>query len=151
MPRRDRSPPLPWPVTSSGGFDSAEQVVAARRIENQEAAAQVGADTVNFSIPDCIYRRSPTGELLYPDGIFVPIHPREKDLDATTAIALASELQTEDVVVSPLAVGGHIDHVFTRRTAERLNRPLRYYADIPYLLDHPEMLAAASSGLDAGA
>ncbi len=129
------------------GIESAEDVVAARRIENQEAAARVGAETVDFSIPDCIYRRSPTGELLYPEDVFVPIHPLEKDLDADIAAALTSELLPDDIVVSPLAIGGHIDHVLTRLAAERLDRPLWYYADIPYLINHPEMLVPATKEL----
>jgi hypothetical protein len=32
----------------------------------------------------------------------------------------------------PLGIGGHIDHQLMRRAAERLGRPLRYYADLPY-------------------
>ena len=131
------------------GIKSAEEVVATRRIENQEAAALVGAETVNFSIPDCIYRRSPTGELLYPEDVFIPIHTYEKGLDADIAAALTSELQPDDNIVSPLAVGGHLDHVLTRHAAEHLDRPIKYYADIPYLINHPEMLAPATKELKA--
>jgi LmbE family N-acetylglucosaminyl deacetylase len=130
------------------GIESAEDVVAARRLENQEAAARVGADTVDFSIPDCIYRRSPTGELLYPEDVFPFIHPFEKDLDVEIAAALISELQPDDIVVSPLAIGGHVDHVLVRQAAEHLDRPVWYYADIPYLIDHPEMLVPATKGME---
>jgi len=129
------------------GIESAEDVVAARCLENQEAATLVGAETVNFSIPDCIYRRSPTGELLYPENVFVPIQPFEKNLDVEIAATLTSELQPDDRIVSPLAIGGHLDHVLTRLAAEHLDRPIRYYADVPYLIEHPEMLAPATEGL----
>jgi LmbE family N-acetylglucosaminyl deacetylase len=127
------------------GIKSAKDVVATRCIENQEAARLVGASTVNFSIPDCIYRRSPAGELLYPADVFVPIHPIEKDLAAEISTALASELQSGDIVVCPLAIGGHLDHVLTRLAAERLDCALGYYADIPYLINHPEMLGPATA------
>jgi LmbE family N-acetylglucosaminyl deacetylase len=129
------------------GIESAKDLIAARRIENQEASALVGAETVNFSIPDCIYRRSPTSELLYPTDVFVPIHVKEKNLDAEVAVALTSELQPDDVIVSPMAIGSHIDHVLTRLAAEHLNCPIRYYADIPYLINNPEMLVPAANGL----
>ncbi len=129
------------------GIESAAEVVAARRVENQTAAARVGAETVDFSIPDCIYRHSPTGELLYPEDVFVPVHPFEQDLDVEIAAALTSELQPDDTLVIPLAIGGHADHILTRRAAERLDRPLWYYADIPYLLNHPEILAPATKGM----
>jgi LmbE family N-acetylglucosaminyl deacetylase len=129
------------------GVESAEDVVAARRIENQEAAALVGAETVNFSIPDCIYRRSPVGELLYPEDVFVPIHAIEKNLEAEIAAALASELQPDDMIVSPMAIGGHLDHVLTRLAAEYLDFSIWYFADIPYLINSPKMLIPATNGL----
>jgi LmbE family N-acetylglucosaminyl deacetylase len=129
------------------GIESAEDVVAARRLENQQAADLVGAETVDFSIPDCIYRRSPTGDLLYSEEVFVPIHTFEKDLHLEISAVLGSELQPEDTVVSPLAIGGHLDHVITRRAAEALDRPLWYYADIPYLINQPGMLVPLTEGM----
>ena len=129
------------------GIESAEDLVATRRIENQEAAALVGAETVNFSIPDCIYRRYPTGELLYPVEVFAPIHPFEKNLDVDIAAALTSELQPDDMIVSPLAIGGHLDHKLTRQAAEHLGHPIWFYADIPYLINRPEELVPATEGL----
>jgi LmbE family N-acetylglucosaminyl deacetylase len=131
------------------GIKSTREGVAARRLENLAAAGQVGAETVDFSIPDCIYRRSPTGKILYPENVFVPINPVEKGLDVDISAALASELQPGDHVVSPLAIGSHLDHILTRLAAERLDCPLWYYADIPYLLQHPEQLVPATSGLRA--
>ena len=107
----------------------------------------MGADTVDFSIPDCIYRRSSAGELLYTEDVFVPIHPFDRDLIEEIAAALTSELQPEDVLVSPLAIGGHLDHNLTRLAAQHVGRPLYYYADIPYLIDHPEMLVPTTQGL----
>jgi LmbE family N-acetylglucosaminyl deacetylase len=129
------------------GFNTAEEVVAARRTENQEAAALVGAETVDFSISDCIYRRSLAEELLYPEDVFVPIHSSEKNLGADIAAALKSELQPDDMIVSPLAIGGHLDHVLTRLAAEHLGRQICYYADIPYLFNQQEMLVPATMGL----
>ena len=140
--------PLAMACHQQWGLASPEEVLAARRTENQEAAALVGAETVNFSIPDCIYRRAPTGELLYPEEVFAPIHPIDRKLDAEIAVALETELLPDDRIISPLAIGGHIDHILARRAAEQLGRPLWYYADIPYLLNRNELLAPATAGLD---
>jgi LmbE family N-acetylglucosaminyl deacetylase len=129
------------------GFESADAAVAARCIENQAAAACVGAETVNFSIPDCIYRRSLTGELLYPEDVFVPIHSFEMNLDSEISAALISELHPGDKVVCPLAIGGHLDHVLTRLAVEHLDCPLLFYADVPYLLNSPEKMASATKEL----
>jgi LmbE family N-acetylglucosaminyl deacetylase len=139
--------PLAQACHMQWGINSARDVVAARRIENENAAALLGADAVNFSIPDCIYRLSPAGELLYPADVFVPIDPIEINLDAEISDVLSSELLPGDIVCCPLAIGGHLDHVLTRLSAERLDCALQYYADIPYLFNHPELLTLATEGL----
>jgi len=129
------------------GIESAKELVSTRNLENQASAAWVGADTVNFSIPDCIYRRSEAGELLYTGDVFVPPDPVEKSLQEDISAALASELLSDDVLVCPLAIGGHLDHLMTRHAVENLGRSPWYYADIPYLFNQPEMLAHAVKGL----
>ena len=126
------------------GIPDVHELVSIRREEDQSAAAIVGAEIAHFSLPDCIYRRDAAGESLYPDEVFVPIHPFDQGLDADIAVALvAAELEADDILVVPLAIGEHVDHRLARMAAERLDRPLRYYADIPYVLRKPELLAPA--------
>jgi LmbE family N-acetylglucosaminyl deacetylase len=129
------------------GTGDAVQTIAIRTEEDQNAADLVGAQTTRFSIPDCIYRRDGKGELIYPEDISGSPRLGDKDLDADIAAALASELQPADVLVSPLTLGAHVDHILTRLAAERLGRPLLYYADIPYLFRKPETLAPATDGM----
>ncbi|MEW6094039.1 MAG: PIG-L family deacetylase [Chloroflexota bacterium] len=131
------------------GTQTAEETVALRREEDQAAAARVGAGTRQFGFADCIYRRSPEGNLLYTEDVFVTPHPLEAELDAEIAAALEKELRPDDLLVCPLTIGSHVDHVLTRTAVERLGRPLRYYADIPYLLNDPEALEPATKGLRA--
>ncbi len=119
------------------GFSSAEETVRLRRAEDERAAAIVGAKTVHFDFPDCIYRRGANDESLYPMDVFVPPHPAEADLPAKMTAKLAKRLQPDDVLVCPLGIGGHADHVIVRQAVEGLNRPLLYYADVPYVLNHP--------------
>jgi LmbE family N-acetylglucosaminyl deacetylase len=142
-----RLSPLALNCHKQWGIKSARELVAARRKENLEAANRVGAETVDFSIPDCIYRRSPAGDILYSQDVFVPLNPVERGLDGDVAAALVSEIQPGDNIVCPLGIGGHLDHVMTRHAVERLKYHLWYYADIPYLLNHPETLAATTEGL----
>ena len=129
------------------GTGSAEETVALRRSEDAQAAAAIGATTRHFDTPDCIYRRSPEGEPLYPLDIFVPPHPLEADLDRAIAAELQTLLLPEDTFVCPLTIGGHVDHTLARKAVEHLANPIRYYADIPYLLTHREELAPATRGM----
>ncbi|GER80918.1 GlcNAc-PI de-N-acetylase [Candidatus Denitrolinea symbiosum] len=129
------------------GFSSAEETVRLRRAEDERAAAIVGAQAVHFDgFLDCIYRRNGDGDPLYPTEVFAPPHPADDELAAKMTAALASRLQPDDVALCPLTVGHHVDHVLVRRAAEGLNRPLTYYADVPYVLNHPEELAPLMDG-----
>jgi LmbE family N-acetylglucosaminyl deacetylase len=126
---------------------SATETLALRRVEDRAAARRVGAVAHHFSIPDCIYRLAKNGEFLYAEDVFVPIHPSEQDsLVDEIAVMLKDRLTPQDTVVSPLALG-HIDHALTRAAAERLNRPLLYYGDVPYLFNSPDRLLAQSAGM----
>jgi LmbE family N-acetylglucosaminyl deacetylase len=127
---------------------TAEETVLLRRAEDREATSCVGAGVFHFGTPDCIYRRSPRGILLYTAGVFTPWNPLEKDLPEEIATALSARLQPDDVLVCPLAIGGHVDHMLTRWAVESLRRPLLYYADIPYLLYRPKSLTPVPAGLD---
>ena len=130
------------------GTVSAEETVLLRKGEDRVAASCVGAGVFHFNTPDCIYRRSPQGILLYPFEVFTPWNPLEKDIHTEIAAALTTRLQQDDVLVCPLAIGGHIDHMLTRRAVESLRLPLLYYADIPYLLYRPKSLLSITAGLD---
>ncbi len=125
------------------GVTTGEEVVSMRKVEDEAAAGIVGAELVHFGIPDCIYRHSPTGEFLYTETVFDAPHPADKYLPRRIAAALKSELTPGDMLVCPLTLGGHVDHVLARRAAEFLHKPLLYYADIPYLLNYPETLIPA--------
>lgn len=126
---------------------NAQETVTLRRGEDQNAARRVGASVYHFPFPDAIYRRSKTGTLYYPDGIFVSPHPRENDLSSEITRLVAEKLTQYDTVVCPLAIGGHVDHLLTRKAIEALGRPLWHYADVPYVLWNPDALGAATEGM----
>jgi LmbE family N-acetylglucosaminyl deacetylase len=128
------------------GTDSAEETVRARRAENERAAALVGAKAVYFDFLDCIYRRGKNGEALYTD-IFVPLHPAEADLPARITQTVKAHLKPDDIIITQLAIGRHVDHVAVRQAAEMLGRPLVYDADIPYHLRNPQELASKTAGM----
>lgn len=110
--------------------------VAVRRAEDQAANAILGADTVHWSLPDCIYRYHPTtGAPLYlsdPD-IFGDLHPAELPLVASLSKQMAS-LPAHQQLYVPLTIGHHVDHQLTRAAAEQVYplTKLWYYEDYPY-------------------
>jgi LmbE family N-acetylglucosaminyl deacetylase len=131
------------------GLPGGKETVAMRRAEDEQAASLVGADLLHFDLPDCIYRRSPHGQVLYPETIISAPHPADRKLPERIAALLASELLEDDRLVCPLALGGHVDHVLVRQAAESLNRPIFYYADVPYVLNNPQQLEPAIITLES--
>lgn len=111
--------------------------MATRRKEDKIACARLGAAHKHFSIPDCIYRRSPlSGKHLYDSetAIFSSVHPTEAELLASLRALLEKHLPPQARLMCPLGLGGHVDHRLTRAAAEMLEHPLWYYADYPYVL-----------------
>ncbi len=128
---------------------SPQETVSLRRSEDQKAARRVGASIRHLSFPDAIYRRSEAGELFYPEDIFVSPNPAETGLGESIARSIAEKLTQYDTIVCPLTIGGHVDHVLTRHAVELLGRPLWYYADIPYTLNHAEELFPVTGTLQS--
>lgn len=109
---------------------------AVRRGEDIIASRLLGALPVHFPIPECIYRLSPDdGQPLIKtnEELFQPLPESEKPLVTQAARMISARLNAQDRLVSPLAIGGHIDHHLVRNAAESLQRGLYYYGDYPYL------------------
>ena len=129
------------------GFSTAEETVSKRRLEDENAAAIVGATARHFDFLDCVYRRGSNGEWLYSE-IFVPPHKADEELPSQIGSAISALLNPDDVLVCQLAVGSHVDHVLVRQAAERLGKPLRYDIDVPYIFYKPQELEPKSAGMN---
>ncbi|MCX6047132.1 MAG: PIG-L family deacetylase [Chloroflexi bacterium] len=110
--------------------------VDGRRAEDIVASQILGADTLHWAVPDCIYRYHPdTGAPFYVSDadIFGEVAPAELNLINDLARQMAA-LPTAKQIVVPLTIGHHVDHQLTRAAAELcFNRQnLVYYEDYPY-------------------
>jgi len=138
--------PLAQVLHFQWGTGTPEETVTLRRAEDVNAASMVGAKTVHFDVPDCIYRRGPDGEPLYSD-IFVQPHKVEAHLPDQIAHTIAPHLGADDQIICQFGIGSHVDHILVRQAVERLNRPLWYAADLPYLFNQPGELAPKTAGM----
>ncbi len=136
-------------VHAEWGLDSVKEVYAARLAEDRLAALRVDASPRYFDFFDCIYRRADDGEVLYPEEIFVPPHAADSKLITEIAKVISANLHPDDILVSPLGVGNHPDHIIVRRAVEKVGHPLYYYADLPYSIWYPEQLKEATKNLEA--
>lgn len=131
-------PPGPLPAFAQSlhkRWGTRRNAAAVRRSEDQQSCQLLGAAARHFAIPDCIYRRvPPDGDplIIDNDDLFQPLPDSQRWLVDSLCDQLANALPLKSLVVSPLALGNHIDHQLVRRAAEQLGRPLLYYADYPY-------------------
>lgn len=112
------------------------EAVAVRRGEDEAAVQRLEAGLRYWDLPDCIYRRLPDGSWLVngEDDLWQGLHPQEEPVVHRLCGWLVEELRHDDAVVCPLTLGNHVDHNLVRAAAERLDRPLWYYADYPYVV-----------------
>ena len=105
-----------------------------RRTEDRIATGRLGALPRHLDFPDAIYRKAGDGTYLYADerAIFGRLHPEDQRLVDHLGSLLSQSCDASCRIVSPLAIGGHVDHRLTRGAAERLDVDLWYYYDQPY-------------------
>ncbi len=114
---------------------------AARRVEDNTACRTLGCAPVHLNLPDCIYRSIPgtnQPRIRKNDDLFRFNPAKDNPLIEELTQVINAALPEKSILVVPLGVGGHIDHLITRAAAESLDMPLRYFADFPYSGDHPE-------------
>jgi LmbE family N-acetylglucosaminyl deacetylase len=110
-----------------------------RREEDIGAVQSLGSDYIHGNLPDAIYRTDTDGQALYPTtrGVFSEPSPKEK-----VWLLLRSLLEEwlnvvkPGIVLCPLAVGRHVDHVITSeafRGVQSAEKPaILLYEDMPY-------------------
>ena len=136
--------PPPWSLPARrqlralGGV-GAEDLFEQRRAEDREVLAGTGAAAVHLGFRDALFRRGRRGPA-YPTFRFDAARGRVAPCDAGLAAEVSARVGEiaragrAGVVLAPLGVGRHVDHLITRRAAQDLGRPIRivYYSDFPY-------------------
>ncbi|MFI1718628.1 PIG-L deacetylase family protein [Streptomyces sp. NPDC053513] len=130
----------------------AEELFADRREEDRRVLELLDVDWRHVGLVDGLFRRLPrsrpgVGRLdrllpelahVYPTYRLHLSRGRVSEHDAET-LRVAGETidallpaRSGGLVLAPLGVGGHADHVLARTAAERSGRRVVYYSDFPY-------------------
>ena len=143
------------------GDPDPETWYAARRAEDRSVVSSVGARAEHLDLVDAPYRQRRSGaaraagrllpelSAVYPTYRFDAARGRrsraDRPLEAHLRRNLLSRLTSPtsgvDLLLAPLGVGSHVDHVIVRRAALEVAAttgiPVVLYADYPYVLDAP--------------
>jgi LmbE family N-acetylglucosaminyl deacetylase len=116
-----------------------DDAMAQREGEDDLAMRQLGLSTVRLGMPESLYRRDASGEPAHPDlrSIFRSRPDDESEVvDAITRRLLAvAAVEKADLLLAPLGVGDHIDHLIVAAAARNLRRATLWYEDIPYAMN----------------
>jgi LmbE family N-acetylglucosaminyl deacetylase len=132
----------PFAQTLHARWETGSDAFKQRRLEDQVSCQALGAGWRHFQLSDCIYRRSSQDIPLYAsnEAIMGTLHPEESSLIDRLAAQIAGGIPDGAQLVSPLAIGGHVDHRLTRAAAEHTGLGLVYYADYPYVQWRPQAI-----------
>jgi LmbE family N-acetylglucosaminyl deacetylase len=137
------------------GAKDAPALYRQRREEDRAALQPLGITCVHAGLVDAPFRRQPGNQAgswwvrLMPELAHIyPIYRlnitsgRIAAADAGTLSAAASLIQRlaaagHALVLAPLGVGRHVDHVLVRTAAERSGADIAYYSDFPHNQHHP--------------
>lgn len=108
-----------------------------RRREDLKAVQSLNSHLLSMGYPDAALRCDDR-DFLYSslDNLFVDIeHSRKISVPDDLRIHVTSQIEPSDIVLAPLGLGGHIDHLITRKIAMTLDNPIAFYPEFPYALD----------------
>lgn len=146
------------------GVTDAESLYYQRKIEDQAVLESIGVTWVHIGLTDALYRRNARSgrfwiNLLPELAHIYPVYRRHivsgnlAPADAGTLQDACTSIQRiacqgPALVLAPLAVGGHVDHLLTRTAAELSAARVGYYSDFPYNQRHlPDDTFIRRSGL----
>jgi LmbE family N-acetylglucosaminyl deacetylase len=139
----------------AGAAGDAEALYRQRRAEDRAALAPLGIRCVHAGLTDALFRlRSRPGgrgrwrhllpelEHMYPLYRLNVISGRIAPGDVGALHGVRDVIQRlacpgRELVLAPLGVGGHVDHVLVRTAAEHSGARVAYYSDFPYNLRSP--------------
>jgi LmbE family N-acetylglucosaminyl deacetylase len=137
------------------GAHSAETLYQQRRAEDRAALEPKGITCVHAGLTEALFRRRPVkarrrlwAHLMPELAHIYPVYRlhltsgRIATADADTLRDAEGFVQRlvgsgRHLLMAPLGVGGHVDHVLARSVAERSGARVVYYSDFPYNQQNP--------------
>lgn len=140
------------------GAHDAEELYVARRAEDCEVLQRAGIAWQHAGLTEGLFRRKPgwapagprrVSSMLPELAHVYPVYrihltagrvsPYDRDVLRHVVQFLEEQAPSSQpgLVLAPLAVGGHADHLLVRTAAELSRRPVVYYSDFPYNQHHP--------------
>lgn len=120
-------------ILKRAGFENAKEYYEARKNEDLKALKKLGEEikTVRLGYTDGAWRNG-KNKPFYPNGQLVPVAPSDKDTIDLLKNGFYTYRDRANIILAPLAVGGHVDHKLVRNAAVETFKDVIFYRDFPY-------------------
>ena len=124
-------------ITVMGGVPANKidaNYVLSRQSENERACSILGVAHEQAPFLDAIYRTNSLGVEIYQerDSIFKQDKILEKKLVQDIAKYIKTHSSLNDILITPCALGNHIDHLIVKSAAQKTGRTVIFYEDFFY-------------------
>ena len=122
-------------------WNTGDRAPLIRRAEDKLACERLGATPRHLTYPDCVYRLRTGSDqplIMRNEDLFLHGFIAEIPLVEEITQKLQKNISANSILLLPLGVGNHIDHLITRAAGEKLSNSKYYYADFPYSGEHAE-------------
>ncbi|MCJ7693997.1 MAG: PIG-L family deacetylase [Anaerolineaceae bacterium] len=109
------------------------EATSSRRAEDLKACEIVGAIPMHLNWLDCIYRFKNNGDALIKEDDDLFVKSPEKTLVNEIGKYLATHIPEDAQIITPIGLGGHIDHRLTCQAVSASGLDGSFYADYPYV------------------
>lgn len=124
-------------ITVMGGVPANKtdaDYVLSRQAENEQACSILAVPHQHAPFLDAIYRTNNLGVEIYQerDSIFKQDKILEKELVQDVIKYIKTNSSPDDILITPSALGNHIDHLIVKNAAQQSGRIVVYYEDFFY-------------------
>lgn len=118
------------------GYSDADMLFEDRRKEDKKAIEFLGGKLLHLDFVDAAWRRKNRNHVYKNDTSQFAGEIKEEDKvligQITKKVHTLKRKRKNTLILAPLGVGGHVDHVIAREVAKRLGDPTLFWEDFPY-------------------
>jgi len=121
------------------GYDNAQELFESRKEEDKKVLKFLGVGFLHLDYIDAAWRKDEKQKFIYRDEIerYSGIIAKEdyqlvQNLGKDLERILRKFLTKNTLILSPLGVGGLVDHVIVRSVLEKVGKKLLFWEDFPY-------------------
>lgn len=123
------------------GYEIAKKLFKDRKKEDLQVAKYLGINVKHLGFTDAAWRCDAKGRPVYHSGksqFSSKISKQDKALMMKVSVSLENLINKQKgryLILAPLSVGGHADHVIIQKIVSKLNCPKLFWEDFPYNTD----------------